>query len=217
MHHLYYSLDQVIVEIPMNYGQYLGLKSLLFITFMFIVLLTLCKTLIKDQLKFSLLYKRALIIFGCGVASYGTINAAEYIHKKELFEMNKIRSDVLTEQLIYSVKKDRPYTIYESNLSRTNNHQILDHIRGDDMIPDDEYKRSFNLAKRTLLAIEKSSLYEYSTGINDPDICQKDQLNQLYRCQTQLIKPNGAKLYLQAIVYAEPKAYQDYLRFGFRD
>ena len=216
MQHLYYSLDQVLVEIPMNYFQYFGLKSLLFVTFIFIVLLMLCKALIKNKLKFSLLRKRALIIFGCGVASYCGFYGLEYIRKIQQFEMLQVRSDVLTKQLIYSARKDRPYTVFESSLTRTNDKQVLDNIRGDEVLPNNEYKRSFNLAKRALLEIERKSLTEYSSGINNPDVCQKDKLNQLYRCQARLKKPNGAKVYLQAIVYVEPKAYQDYLRFGFR-
>ena len=217
MQHLYYSLDQVLVEIPMNYFQYLGLKSLLFVTFIFIVLLMLCKALIKNKLKFSLLRKRALIIFGCGVASYCGFYGLEYIRKIQQFEMRQVRSDVLTKQLIYSARKDRPYTVFESSLTRTNDKQVLDSIRGDEVLPNNEYKRSFNLAKRALLEIERKSLTEYSSGINNPDVCQKDKLNQLYRCQARFKKPNGAKVYLQAIVYVEPKAYQDYLRFGFRE
>lgn len=217
MQHLYYSLDQVLVEMPMNYFQYLGLKSLLFVTFIFIILLLLCKVLITNKLRFSLLRKRALIILGCGIASYCGFHAIEYIRKTQQFEMNQIRSDVLMTQLIYSVRKDRPYTVFESSLTRTNDKQILDSIRGDEVLPNDEYKRSFNLAKRTLLEIERKSLTEYSSGINNPDVCQKDKLNQLYRCQSRFKKPNGAKVYLQAIVYVEPKAYQDYLRFGFRE
>lgn len=216
MQHLYYSLDQVLVEIPMNYFQYLGLKSLLFVTFIFIILLMLCKFLIKNRLRFSLLRKRALIIFGCGVASYCGFYGLEYIRKTQQFEMKQIRSDVLMAQLIYSVRKDRPYTVYESSLSRTNDKIVLDNIRGNEVIPNNEYKRSFNLAKRALLDIEKKSLYEYSSNIDNPDVCQKDKINQLYRCQSRFKKPNGAQVYLQAIVYAEPKAYQDYLRFGFR-
>ncbi|MGL4673926.1 MAG: hypothetical protein ACRCXK_03605 [Wohlfahrtiimonas sp.] len=201
----------------MNYFQYLGLKSLLFVTFIFIVLLMLCKALIKNKLRFSLLRKRALIIFGCGVASYCGFYGLEYIRKIQQFEMKQIRSDVLMTQLIYSVRKDRPYTVYESSLSRTNDKIVLDNIRGNEVIPNNEYKRSFNLAKRALLDIEKKSLYKYSSGIHNPDICQKDKINQLYRCQSRFKKPNGAKVYLQAIVYAEPKAYQDYLRFGFHE
>lgn len=217
MQHLYYSLDQVLVEIPMNYFQYLELKSLLFVTFIFVILLMLCKVLIKNRLKFSLLRKRALIIFSCGIASYCGFYALEYIRKIQQFEMKQIRSNVLMTQLIYSVRKDRPYTVYESSLSRTNDKIVLDNIRGNEVIPNNEYKRSFNLAKRTLLDIEKKSLYKYSSGIHNPDICQKDKINQLYRCQSRFKKPNGAKVYLQAIIYAEPKAYQDYLRFGFRE
>lgn len=216
MQHLYYSLDQVLVEIPMNYFQYLELKSLLFVTFIFIILLMLCKFLVKNRLRFSLLRKRALIIFGCGIASYCGFYAIEYIRKTQQFKMKQIRSDVLMAQLIYSVRKDRPYTVYESSLSRTNNKIVLDNIRGNEVIPNNEYKRSFNLAKRALLDIEKKSLYEYSSNIDNPDVCQKDKINQLYRCQSRFKKPNGAQVYLQAIVYAEPKAYQDYLRFGFR-
>ena len=217
MQQLYYSLDQVWVEIPMNYFQYLGLKSLLFVTFIFIVLLMLCKALIKNKLKFSLLRKRALIIFGCGVASYCGFYGLEYIRKIQQFEMLQVRSDVLTKQLIYSVRKDRPYTVFESSLTRTNDKQVLDSIPDNEVLPNNEYKRSFNLAKRALLEIERKSLTEYSSGINNPDVCQKDKLNQLYRCQSRFKKPNGAKVYLQAIVYVEPKAYQDYLRFGFRE
>lgn len=217
MQHLYYSLDQVLVEMPMNYFQYLGLKSLLFVTFIFIILLLLCKVLITNKLRFSLLRKRALIILGSGIASYCGFHAIEYIRKTQQFEMNQIRSDVLITQLIYSVRKDRPYTVFESSLTRTNDKQVLDSIRGNEVIPNNEYKRSFNLAKRTLLEIERKSLTEYSSGINNPDVCHKDQFNQLYRCQSRFKKPNGAKVYLQAIVYVEPKAYQDYLRFGFRE
>ncbi len=217
MQHLYYSLDQVLVEIPMNYFQYLELKSLLFVTFIFIILLMLCKFLVKNRLRFSLLRKRALIIFGCGIASYCGFYAIEYIRKTQQFKMKQIRSDVLMAQLIYSVRKDRPYTVYESSLSRTNDKIVLDNIRGNEVIPNNEYKRSFNLAKRALLDIEKKSLYEYSSNIDNPDVCQKDKINQLYRCQSRFKKPNGAQVYLQAIVYAEPKAYQDYLRFGFRE
>lgn len=217
MQHLYYSLDQVLVEMPMNYFQYLGLKSLLFVTFIFIILLLLCKVLITNKLRFSLLRKRALIILGCGIASYCGFYAIEYIRKTQQFEMNQIRSNVLMTQLIYSVRKDRPYTVYESNLTRSNDKQVLDSIREDQVIPNHEYQRSFNLAKRALLDIQRRSSNHYSSGINDPNICQKDYTNQLYRCRSQLTKPNGARVYLQAIVYTEPKAYQDYLRFGFRE
>jgi hypothetical protein len=217
MQHLYYSLDQVLVEMPMNYFQYLGLKSLLFVMFIFIILLMLLKALVKNRLKFSLLRKRVLIIFGCGVASYCGFYGLEYIRKIQQFEMKQVRSDVLTQQLIYSARKDRPYTVFESSLTRTNDKQVLDSIRGNEVIPNNEYKRSFNLAKRALLEIERKSLTEYSSGINNPDVCQKDKINQLYRCQSRFKKPNGAKVYLQAIVYVEPKAYQDYLRFGFRE
>lgn len=216
MQNLYYSLDKVWVEIPMNYFQYLGLKSLLFVTFIFIILLMLCKALVTNKLKFSLLRKRALLIFGCGIASYCGFYALEYIRKTQQFEMNQVRSNVLMTQLIYSVRKDRPYTVYESSLTRTNEKVVLDSIRGNEVIPNDEYKRSFNLAKRALLEVEKQSLYHDPININDPNICQKDSINQLHQCQTQLMKPNGAKIYLQAVVYTEPKAYQDYLRFGFR-
>lgn len=217
MQQLYYSLDQIWVEIPMNYFQYLGLKSLLFVTFIFIILLMLCKALVTNKLKFSLLRKRALLIFGCGIASYCGFYGIEYIRKTQQFEMNQIRSDILMTQLIYSVRKDRPYTVYESDLTRTNNKQVLDSIRGNEVIPNNEYKRSFNLAKRTLLDIERQSPYHYSAYINRPDVCQKDSINALHRCHAQLIKPNGAKVYLQAIVYIDPKTYQDYLRFGFRE
>lgn len=217
MQHLYYSLDRVWVEIPMNYLQYLGLKSMLFVTFIFMVLLTLYMIIIKNHLRSSLLRKRALIILGCGIASYCGFYGVEYIRKIQQFEMFKIRSDVLSNQLIYSTRKDRPYTVFESSLTRTNDKQVLDNIRGDEVLPNDEYKRSFNLAKRALLDVEKKSLYKYSSGISNPDICQKDLFNELYRCKSHFKKPNGAKVYWQAIVYAQPKAYQDYLRFGFRE
>lgn len=217
MQQLYYSLDQVWVEIPMNYLQYLGFQCLLLTVFIFMILLVLSRACLQNKLQFAVLRKRVMMIFGFGIASYCGFYALEYIRKTQQFEMNKIRNDVLMTQLIYSVRKDRPYTIYESNLTRTNNKQVLDSIRGDEVIPNDEYKRSFNLAKRTLLEIEKQSPYHYSENIANPNVCQKDNINQLHRCQAQLTKPNGANVYLQVIVYGEPKAYQDYLRFGLRE
>ncbi len=217
MQHLYYSLDQVWVEMPMNYFQYIGLQSLLFVVCIFMMIIIVSKIFIKNRHAFSLLLKRALILLSCSIVGYCGFYGIEYIRKVQQFEINQVNSDVLLSELIYSARKDRPYTVFESSLTGTNDKQVLDNIRNNEMLPNDEYKRSFNLAKRTLMDLEKKSLYEYSSGIDDPKVCQKDQFNQLYLCQTHFKKPNGAQIYLQAIVYVEPKAYQDYLRFGFRE
>ncbi|GAA5102268.1 hypothetical protein GCM10023338_19300 [Wohlfahrtiimonas larvae] len=173
--------------------------------------------MIKNRLSYVSLQKRILIIASCSITGYCGYHVIEYLYKKQQFEINQIHNNILMTQLIYSVRKDRPYTVYESSLSRTNEKEVLDHIRGNEVLPSNEYKRDFNLAKRALLDIEKQSLFAYSTGINNPEICQKDQRNELYRCHTSLKKANGTHIYFQAIVYFEPKAYQDYLRFGFHE
>lgn len=217
MQHLYYSLDQVIVETPISFCQYIEWTHLLFMVGIICFLLYLVKKIIKNPKKCNhvsnSVFYASLVILLINIS----VQTFEFHQKAENFEKKQIRSDYLEDTLIYSVLKDRPYTVYESSLSRTNQKETLDSIRGDEVIPPYEYRQTFNIAKRVLLRAEEQLLYEYAAVTDNPNFCEKDQYHQLYRCQSILKNPNGARIYMQSIVYYELKAYQDYLRYGFRE
>lgn len=118
MQHLNYSLDQVTIEIPMTYFQYTQSSSLFNLSLIFILILCICQWLFKDHKTFLWLRKRILIAFGCGISSYQLIYSFNYIKEKQKLEIHHVRSQILTEKVIYSVRKDRPYTIYESTINK---------------------------------------------------------------------------------------------------
>ena len=125
MNDFYYLLEQISVEVPKTYLQYLDFWPCFAIIFIAIISILLIKYICKKPNQYLKLKKISIAVFAFILLGNITFQTAEYLYKKNSFEKSKIRSDYLRKVTIYSVLKDRPYTLIESHPIKTNDENVL--------------------------------------------------------------------------------------------
>ena len=216
MRNFYYLLEEISVDIPKTYLQYLEFWRIFIIIAITAIIFLFIKKLIKPK---NIFIKLTLILTLISVTSLIgdiTLQTVQYYHKKSNFENSKASSDYLRKIVIYQALKNHAHTLSESDLFKTNEPQIVENLREKEYYLENEHRRNFNLVKNTLLNVQKNPLDRIAYIIERPDVCTKDAINDLYRCRLVLENPYGITIYAHTLIYTNPKYYQDYLLYGLK-